>query len=281
MLKDIIRILKTLRFKLQQYKDRNIDSPATGISYSERQKVQNYPRMQHGTSTIFKIPFHFSDKDGFLHSLDEIFGQDTYKFISSKENPLIIDCGANIGLSVFYFKRLFPNSTIIAFEPDEKIFHLLEKNISKINNDNRINIHKEAVWTCDTELSFFSEGSLAGSSVTDFRNKNDVIKVSAIDLKKYLTKKVDFLKIDIEGAENEVIFDIAPLLHNVENLFLEYHGLRDNPQNLGEILNIIKKQGFQYYIRVAADNLQYPFYEENKFSFDQQLNIFCYRKQKK
>lgn len=278
MFKNIIRILKILRLEVQQFKSRNIENPTTGISFSERQKIKAHPRMEHGISTIFKLPFHFSDKEGFLHSLDEIFGQDTYKFISNKDNPVIIDCGANIGLSVLYFNRLFPNATIIAFEPDEQIFQLLKKNITQINTNKNIQILKEAVWICDTELSFFSEGSLAGSSVTDFGKTNNVITVKAVDLKKYLTKKIDFLKIDIEGAENDVIFDIAPLLHNVENLFLEYHGLRDNPQNLGDILNLIKEQGFQYYIRVAADNMRLPFCEEMTYAFNQQLNIFCYRK---
>lgn len=281
MRKMITRILKILKVELQQYKNRHKENLTTGISFYESERINRYPTMQNGSTTIFKTPFLFSDKSGFLHSLQEIFAEETYKFFSEKEDPLIIDCGANIGLSILYFKKLFPKSTILAFEPDEKIFQLLEKNIAQINKENKITAYKKAVWTSDTDLSFFSEGSLAGSSVTDCRKKNNVVTVKAVDLKKYLSETVDFLKIDIEGAENEVIFDIAPLLPNIKNLFLEYHGISDKSQNLGEILNILKHYGFQYYIRVAAETMHFPFCEVMTSSFNQQLNIFCYREEKK
>lgn len=138
-------------------------------------------------------------------------------------------------------------------------------------------LHREAVWTENTELSFFSEGSLAGSTVVDFSNRNDVRKVKAIDFKKYLDKKIDFLKIDIEGAENELIFDIKDHLFNVNKLFLEYHGIIGETQNLGNILNLLTDNGFEYYIRLAGETISNPFCGEKPSSFNQQLNILCYR----
>ncbi len=53
-----------------------------------------------------------------LHGFDEIFIQQLYK-IKLASDCYIIDCGANIGLSVIYLKQLLPNATILAFEPDE------------------------------------------------------------------------------------------------------------------------------------------------------------------
>jgi FkbM family methyltransferase len=43
--------------------------------------------------------------------------------------PVIIDCGGNIGLSVLYFKYLFPNSVITVFEPSPPVFEILKENI--------------------------------------------------------------------------------------------------------------------------------------------------------
>lgn len=278
MLKKLRKLYHVYKELRNSSKTKNIVNPKTGLSRSEIERIKSTPSFTTGAANFFSQEFHYSHGMSLLHSVQEIFEDEIYKFKSDIKNPYIIDCGANIGLSIFYFKKLFPESTIVAFEPDDKIFNLLEKNILQINADKKITINKEAVWTCDTELSFFSEGALAGSSVTDFGKKNDVIKVKAIDLKKYLNKKIDFLKIDIEGAENEVIFDIAPLLHNVKNLFLEYHGIINQPQNLGEILNLLKENGFEYYIRLAADTIQFPFYDIPQSSFNQQLNIFCYRK---
>ena len=280
--KKMIKKLKKLHqiYKQERYKEniQFLENNKTGLSPFEREKVSNFPAFTEGTAIFFGKPFHFSHGPSFIHSVEEIFEEEVYKFQSEIENPFIIDCGANIGLSVIYFKKLFPKSKIIAFEPDEKIFKLLEENIFKSNELKDVILKKEAVWIEDTTLSFFSEGALAGSSVVDFGKKNNVINVKAVDLKKHLLKHVDFLKIDIEGAENELIFDIEPLLKNVKNLFLEYHGLLNEPQNLGEILNLLKEEGFQYYIRVAGETINFPFCNEEPTGFNQQLNIICYRK---
>ncbi|MDP2454928.1 MULTISPECIES: FkbM family methyltransferase [unclassified Kaistella] len=278
----MINKLKKLHqlYKQERYKEnvQFLQNPKTGLSPADKERALHYPDFTDGEVNFFGKPFRFSHGSSFIHSVDELFEEEVYRFKSDIDNPYIIDCGANIGLSIMYFKKLFPKSKILAFEPDEKIFNILKENIFTRNTFNDITIKKEAVWIDDTELSFFSEGALAGSSVVDFGKKNNVIKVQAINLKKYLLEPVDFLKIDIEGAENTVIFDIANHLGNVKNLFLEYHGLLNEPQNLGEILTLLKKQGFEYYIRVAGNTLKFPFCNETPSNFNQQLNIFCYRK---
>lgn len=274
LISDFIRANKIV---FLNHKYRNESNLQTGVSLTNRQHLLEYKPFTIGSTDLFGSKFHFSHGPSFIHSVDEIFGEEVYKFKCDNDAPYIIDCGANIGLSIYYFKKIFPKSSIIAFEPDNIIFELLEKNIRELN-DKSIHLYKAAVWKEDTILSFYSEGALAGSSVTDFGSKNNVIKVEAVDLKKYLNRKIDFLKIDIEGAENELIFNIAEHLENVQNLFLEYHGLLDEEQNLGEILNLLKNAGFQYYIRVADETLKYPFLGEAPRNFNQQLNIFCYRK---
>ncbi len=259
-----------------EYRSKDLLHPKTGISERERRHLHNYPRFTEGKVNLFGKPFYFTDALGFLHSLDEIFVDEIYKFTSDKENPYIIDCGANMGLSILYFKKLYPKSKIICFEPDEKTFKILKKNTLEFSDS--VELFKEAVWTEDSDLTFYSEGSLAGSTIVDFSNKNEKITVKAIDFKKYLNKKIDFLKIDIEGAENEVIFDIKGHLDNVNKLFLEYHGIIGETQNLGNILNLLTVNGFQYYIRLAGETICYPFCDGKPSGFNQQLNILCYRK---
>lgn len=258
-----------------EYRDRNLLNKKTGISPKELKRLQKYPPLTEGKANIFGKDFHFTDAPGFLHSLDEIFKDEIYKFTSDIEKPYIVDCGANMGLSILFFKNLYPKSKIIAFEPDENTFNILKKNTHEYGES--VELHREAVWTENTELTFFSEGSLAGSTVVDFSNRNDVKKVKAIDFKKYLNKKIDFLKIDIEGAENELIFDIKDHLFNVNKLFLEYHGIIGEKQNLGNILSLITDNGFEYYIRLAGETISHPFCDEKPSSFNQQLNILCYR----
>lgn len=260
----------------EEYQRKDLAHPKTGISELERKRLENYPPFTKGKVNLFGKPFYFTDAMGFLHSLDEIFADEIYKFTTEKEDPCIIDCGANMGLSILYFKKLYPESKIIGFEPDENTFDILQKNTLEYSDS--VTLYKEAVWTENTELTFFSEGSLAGSTVVDFSNKNDTKKVKAVDFKQYLNQKIDFLKIDIEGAENQLIFDIKGHLDNVNKLFLEYHGIIDEIQNLGNILNLLTDKGFEYYIRLAGETISHPFCDEKPSSFNQQLNILCYRK---
>ena len=278
MVKYFLLFFKTNKRLLKNYINRKEPNKLTGLSLYNKKKLLDLDRYKEGNIYLFNNLFHFSDNLGFLHSLEEIFEDEVYRFKSKNNAPFIIDCGANIGLSLLYFKKKYPNSKIIAFEPDKRIFKILKKNIDTFFNNKNIDVREEAVWVKDTELIFFSEGSLAGSVSVDFSDKNNKQKVKAIDFKKYLNTKVDFLKIDIEGAENQLIFDIKDHLKNVENLFIEYHGLIDKKQNLGDILNLLTSCGFEYYIRLAGETMKYPFCGEKPQKFNQQLNILCYRK---
>jgi FkbM family methyltransferase len=277
MIQKIKKLLEI--YKRERYFEnvQDVPNPKIGISPKEKKRLLESTNFQQETAKVFNLDFAFSHGPSLLHSLEEIFSEDIYLFDNENDTPYIIDCGANIGVSVLYFQRKYPKSKILAFEPDENIFKILEKNVNTFQHPST-EIRKEAVWIKDEDLQFYSEGGLAGSCVTDFAKKNQIITVKAVDLKKYLQQPVDFLKIDIEGAENVLIFDIADSLKNVKNLFLEYHGILDEEQNLGEILNLLKSKGFEYYIRVAGETIIHPFCNEKPKSFNQQLNIFCYRK---
>ena len=69
------------------------------------------------THELFGKPLFFYSATELLHGLKEIFIENIYKQ-TLREKPYIIDCGANIGMSVIYMKQLYPQAEIIAFEPD-------------------------------------------------------------------------------------------------------------------------------------------------------------------
>ena len=213
-----------------------------------------------------------------MHTYQEIYEREIYRFIADKSDPLIIDCGANIGMSVLYFKAIYPAARIMAFEPDSDNFDMLQRNINA-NNLTKIDAVKAAVWKENTTLEFSSSGSQGSRIQTDISGKQQLTKVAAVRLADVLSKdKIDFLKIDIEGAEDVVIHDCAPHLHNVKNLFLEYHGTASETGKLSSILDLLGKNGFKTYIKMAADDLDYPFEKKHTGnSFDVQLNLFCYR----
>ena len=68
----------------------------------------------------------------------------------------------------------------------------------------------------------------------------------AVRLRDEIAKRpVDFLKLDIEGAENSVLFDIEDQLATIDHLFFEYHSNPSKPQLLGDMLNLMTRQGFR------------------------------------
>lgn len=225
---------------------------------------------------LFNNNLFFYSAPELLHGFKEIFIDKIYKQ-PLVENPYIIDCGANIGMSVIYMKQQFPQAEIIAFEPDETNFSLLNKNINSFGYSNVL-LYKEAIWNENTTLQFSNESSM-GSKI-EMDTTSNTIAVKAVRLKDFLNRQVDFLKIDIEGAENVVIKDIADNLHFVKNMFLEYHGTFDQNKELVKMINIISDAGFNFYIKEAASIYETPFYRtRNPYtSYDVQLNIFCFRK---
>src|SRR5688572_21649310 len=94
-------------------------------------KLKYYKHLQAGKLRKHRLAgkwLYFYSSTELLHMLKEVFIEKVY-FQPLPPEPFIIDCGANIGLSVIYLKTLSPGATILAFEPDEKNFELLSKNI--------------------------------------------------------------------------------------------------------------------------------------------------------
>lgn len=244
---------------------------------NERERLKAYPRYLPTKTTLLGKEFQIIDANSFLAMYDEIITRKYYEFKADTDAPYIIDCGANIGLSVAFFKELYPKSKILAFEPANNVFELLKKNIETFNYSDVI-IEEKAVWTEDGTLEFFIEGSW-GSRIKRSTDTRNLTKVQSKRLKDYINQKIDFLKIDIEGAEYEVILDCKENLSLVENMFVEYHSFAGEEQKLPELLILLKESGFRYYIKEAATNKN-PFIAPVTTGMDLQLNIFAYRPNK-
>lgn len=245
-----------------------------GISWLKLQQLKLQLSGKSNSINLFGSRIYFTTPLEFLHGVREIFVDEIYKQ-SLPAKPLVIDCGANIGLSIIYMKQCYPQARIIGFEPDDTNFKLLEQNIRSFAYPD-VSIRKEAVWVEDTELHFADTGSM--SSRIEESSGSTTKKVKAIRLKDLLAEPVDFLKIDIEGAEYAVLKDIREKLPLVKNMFLEYHGNFDQSRELTDIFGWLSEQGFSYYIKEASNVYHTPFERGRRVSgYDVQLNIFCFR----
>ena len=223
-----------------------------------------------------KYKISYSDRQAFLLSVNEIFIDEIYKFKTDNHSPYIIDCGSHIGMSLLYFSMHYKNAKIIAFEPDDFNYKLAEQNITQCNLNN-VKLNNSAVWITNGEIDFDSSGDMS-SSIKNAKTENSIL-TKCIKLRDYLDKKVDFLKMDIEGAEYEVLMDCSDKLHLIDNLFIEYHGDFNENHKLNAILDILIKNNFTYYIKEAGNIYPKPFWENEKstYLFDVQLNIFCFK----
>lgn len=189
------------------------------------------------------LRIHCHDLLSLYMAAKDIFLQRIYHFDTPSDRPIIIDGGGHIGLFTLYAKQQYPGAQITVFEPDPLSLTYLRQNIAA-NNLDGIQIVEAGLYKENGEVSFNSDQS-DGSSMYSAEGNN---AIKTVRLSDYLSSEVDFLKLNIEGAELDVISEIAPKLHLIKEMAIEYHGFPDTGQNLHRILNFLDRAGFRYLI---------------------------------
>ena len=124
---------------------------------------------------------------------------------------VVVDAGASAsGIATMCFSKMVGDAgTVIALEPDKNNFKILEQNLRMNNIKNVVTINK-GLWRNEETLVFNS--GMGESSSVSFNNESDdakQTKIACIDLDHLLNnlgiQKVDFIKMDIEGAEIEAL----------------------------------------------------------------------------
>ncbi|MFL5752712.1 MAG: FkbM family methyltransferase [Bacteroidia bacterium] len=232
-----------------------------------------FPRYREHSFQFGHYTLKVSDFISVAYQLKEYFEDQRLKFAPSSPQPVILDCGANVGVSVLYFKSIFPAARITAFEPDPLIFRYLNENLRQ-NMVDGVELVNKAVWTDDNGIEFGSEGA-DGGSVYFEGNKT---RLPSLRLKTLMEKEeeIDLLKMDIEGAEVEVITDCAEQLKKVKYLFVEYHSWISNPQQLDLLLSTLTQNKFRYAIHSIGHQSSSPFSGTNSQNgMDIQLDIYA------
>jgi len=154
---------------------------------------------------------------------------------------IFIDLGYNLGQSTDFFYKLIPDSSeyaIYAFEPDPR-------NSSKFDYSLPINYYKQAAWIYDGVIKFYlgdlSFASTVNSTKTTRIKTDNYTEVECVDISNFIINnfnKQDYiiLKVDIEGAEYELLEHLikTKAIEYVDDLFVEFH--------LGKIKNINEEQ---------------------------------------
>ena len=265
-----------------------VKRPAAAALARERRRLAKLPRYVATRTPLLSLladdlskpwpdQIEVPDAASFLAMADEIFVRRMYAFSCTASSPRIVDVGANIGVSVLYFQAAYPAARIVALEADPALFEYLSRNIHSTQAGS-IQLFNVAAWNQDTILSFNSEGADAGRVATSGEQSNNKrIEVPARRLRDFLDCPTALLKIDIEGAEICVLQDCADLLHWVDHLFVEYHSMADQPQQLHTLLAILSSAGFRVVVEATQRSRQPLIAREIHFGMDLQVNIFAYR----
>jgi tRNA G46 methylase TrmB len=109
-------------------------------------RLRKRPRKVSGNVKVCGWEIDYVDNLALLSSLEILVQKGWNDFLTENETPLILDCGANIGISVLNYRRKYPSAKIIAFEPDPTFLPVLKKNL-ETNQAADVSIVEAAVWT--------------------------------------------------------------------------------------------------------------------------------------
>jgi len=182
-----------------------------------------------------------------------------------KPNNVILDIGANIGFHTLYFAELTGNNgKVIAFEPIPINFAALENNISLNNLPQIVSVNK-ALGNTNSQMNIHVDKQTQNPgafSLFEHGVKNTIIECVKGD--DYLldnnTKKVDFIKLDVEGFELEVLKGLAETIKQSNPIIIfEYDynyqsKVNDDPR---AILHFLKTFSYSFFIIDGYGNLKH------------------------
>ena len=229
-----------------------------------------------GTTEFLGRTLHVPAMSGAQSVYPPYFRDEQMRFESDRPDPVIIDCGSHIGLSVLYWKHLYPGARITAIEADPTNVHALRRNVGQLPD---MTVIHAAVSDGPGPVKFATRGGVTGRMADLCAGDDHVVaEVPTVSLRELLgTSRVDLLKVDIEGSEVAVLSDAREELINVERIFVEYHSFAGQSQELAALLLLLRGKGFRVYISTEEISPQPFLNHRTSDGMDMRLNIFAHR----
>jgi FkbM family methyltransferase len=152
----------------------------------------------------------------------QVFVYDQYGVGLARAPSVIVDAGANVGMSAVYFAQRHPDAKIIAIEPEPENFRLLVRNARPFPNIVPV---QAALWNHDGTVAIHDTGRGGWGMRVAEDAAGAAVKSIRLDtlLRDHGITHVDLLKVDIEGAECEVFEDAATWIDRVSVVCTELH----------------------------------------------------------
>jgi len=182
-----------------------------------------------------------------------------------RNDSIIFDIGANIGLLTLPFARHIHNGMIYAFEPDIENFLQLERNVV-INNFNNVKVNNLALQDDHNaeKLTFYKRRAIDGDKkvnkgISSLENMSihNIAQISVLcsTIDRFVLEnhipKIDFIKTDVEGSEHKVLKGgIESITKNLPLILYEYSTTIDNlanSRNTYESFQFLKNLGYKQF----------------------------------
>ncbi len=169
--------------------------------------------------------------DSVLFSIKDILFNREYEFFPSFElkrlTGIVIDAGAHAGL--YTLVSSLSATVVIALEPDADNFSILKANVNRNGRSNVVLINS-ALWARNEPVRFYKRGNSQLGALAKRKSIVPIV-VNALSLESLVekatqvgTKRVDLLKLDIEGAEFEVVSGSSErAFDRIDRLVAEIH----------------------------------------------------------
>lgn len=217
-------------------------------------ELRRYPAAYRGQPLeieLGELTLHGQNWEELSYLFGEVFVGSEYCCRLPVKDPFIVDCGANIGLATVYFKLHFPGARILAFEPNPHCHEVFAQNVSE-NGLADVTLVKAGCSREPGRATFhIARGFSPMSSAHSDRGKveTEPCEVDLVRLSDHLTRPVDLLKMDVEGAEWDILDDLIRTgkIELVDRLFIEYHHRIGTPEaKLGRFLQLLEDAGYTY-----------------------------------
>jgi FkbM family methyltransferase len=189
------------------------------------------------TNRLVKIRTNATDLMAFTHVwlIQEYF----VPGFEINKNDVVIDVGGHIGLFSIYASQFCTDGKIFCYEPIKENFNLLIENI-ELNHLQNVHPFNTAVSKSIDEITIYLNDDEAGHSM--FLETANYRKAKSTTLTKIFSDnnidKCNFLKLDCEGAEYEIIDTTPPkYFDKIDKMIIEYHMADTKPQLLENLKN--------------------------------------------
>lgn len=170
------------------------------------------------------------------------------------ETPLIVDCGANIGLSAVWFAQAFPDAEIVAIEPAPDNVELMRRNLGPYPNTR---IVEGGVWDKPADLSIRDRNVMpwAYQVAESAPGANGVRSFTIPDIA--AGRPILVAKIDVEGSEDALFRSNTGWLRNTSLVIIELHDEKLPGQNTSR----------NFFRRIVSEDFEFAMNGENAFFF--------------